>query len=261
MVRAINIGPISITLYSLCILTGIILASIIICREAKKCNVLISFITNLIFWVIIYGIIGARLYYVIFNLDYYKLNPIEIIKVWNGGLAIHGGIIAGIITIYFYSKKYKENFIKILDILSPGVILAQGIGRWGNFFNGEAHGGITTKAFLESIHIPKFVIKGMYIDGNYYHPTFFYESLLCIIGFIILILIRKNKKTKTGSIFAIYLIWYGIIRFFIESLRTDSLMLSNLKMAQVISIFMIITGLIILITSIKKGQLYRKDKE
>lgn len=255
---AITLGSLRITWYSIFILSGIIVAYILIVKESKKYNIPASFVSNLVFWCVIFGILGARVYYVIFNLDYYSLNPMEIIKVWNGGLAIHGGIIAGIITLVIYCKKYEINVLKMLDIAAPSVLLAQGIGRWGNFFNSEAHGGIVTRQFLENIHIPKFVINGMYIRNNYYHPTFFYESVLCIAGFIFLILIRKYHKTKLGNTLSLYLIWYGIIRFIIEGLRTDSLMLGSLKMAQIISLVMVFIGIILLIITTIKNQTYKK---
>ena len=255
---ALNLGPLTITWYSICILTGIVVATILINKEAKKQDISTTFTTNLIFYCVIFGILGARVYYVLFNLDYYSLYPLEILKIYNGGLAIHGGLIAGFITLIIYSKKYKVNPIKMTDIALPCVMLAQGIGRWGNFFNGEAHGGIVSKSFLQSIHIPSFIIKGMYIEGNYYHPTFFYESAFCIIGFIILILLRKIKNIKVGNISSLYLIWYGTLRFFIESLRTDSLMLGHLKMAQIVSIIMILLGIILLIITTIKCNKYNE---
>ncbi len=249
---AISIGSLTITWYSICILTGIIIAGIIICKEAKKHNIKVDFVTNLVFWCVIYGLLGARIYYVVFNLDYYLTSPLEIIKVWNGGLAIHGGLIAGFITLVLYCRKYKVNILKMTDIAVPGLILAQGLGRWGNFFNSEAHGGIVTRAFLEKLHLPNFIIEGMHIGGHYYHPTFLYESVFCIIGFLILFGFRKLKGTKLGNTTALYLIWYGFIRYFIESLRTDSLMLGSLKMAQMVSIFMIVIGaLMFIVTRIK----------
>lgn len=253
---ALSFGPIEITWYSICIFLGIILAGIIINKESKRSNIPTTFITSLIFWCVFFGIIGARIYYVLFNLDYYSSYPIEIIKIWNGGLAIHGGMIAGLITLIIYCKKYKVNVLKMLDIAVPGLILAQSIGRWGNFFNAEAHGSVVSKAFLEGLHLPEFIIKGMYIGGNYYHPTFLYESILCLIGFFVLIGIRSLKNNKLGNTTAIYLVWYGVIRFFIESLRTDSLMLGNIKMAQLISVLMIIIGIVMYIITKKKCKNY-----
>lgn len=253
---AISIGPLTITWYSICILLGIILAGIVINKEAKKYNIPTSFVTNLVFWCVVFGLLGARIYYVLFNLKYYSQSPIEIIKIWNGGLAIHGGIIAGLITLIVYCKKYGVNILKMTDIAVPGLILAQGIGRWGNFFNSEAHGGIVTRAFLENLHLPDFIINGMHIGGHYYHPTFLYESIFCIIGFFVLFGFRRLKNTKLGNTTSIYLIWYGVLRFFIESLRTDSLMLGNLKMAQIISIVMVIIGFAMFIVTKLKCKNY-----
>ncbi len=244
---AFSIGPLSVTWYSIFILLGIILASVLINSEAKRYNIPTSFITNLVFWCVVFGLIGARIYYILFNLDYYASYPIEMIKVWNGGLAIHGGIIAGLITLVIYCKKYSVNVLKILDIASPALLLAQGIGRWGNFFNSEAHGGIVSRSFLEALHLPEFIINGMYINGHYYHPTFLYESIFCLIGFFVLVGFRSIKTTKLGNTTALYFIWYGILRFFIESLRTDSLMLGSLKIAQLVSILMIIAGFVMFI--------------
>lgn len=257
---AFSLGPFSVTWYSICILSGVLLASLVIINEAKKYNIPKSFSVNLIFWCVIFGILGARVYYVLFNLDYYSLAPLEIVKIWNGGLAIHGGIIAGLITLIVYCKKYGVNVLKMTDIAVPGLILAQALGRWGNFFNSEAHGGIVSKAFLEGLHLPKFIIKGMHIGGHYYHPTFLYESIFCLIGFFVLIGVRSIKKTKLGNTTALYLVWYGIIRFFIESLRTDSLMLGSIKMAQLISLIMIVIGIIMFIITTIKCKNYDDEK-
>ncbi len=256
---AISVGPITVTWYSICILLGIIIASILINKEAKKNNISTLFVTNLVFWCVVFGILGARAYYVIFNLDYYSVYPLEIIKIWNGGLAIHGGIILGLITLIIYCKKYGVKVLKILDIVAPAVILAQAIGRWGNFFNAEAHGSVVSKTFLEQLHLPNFIIDGMHIGGNYYHPTFLYESILCLIGFFVLIGFRSLKNTKLGNTTAIYLIWYGVIRFFIESLRTDSLMLGNIKVAQLVSILMIIIGIVMFIITKTKCKNYADE--
>lgn len=244
---AISLGPLTITWYSICILLGVILAGIVINNEAKRYNIPTSFVTNLIFWCVIFGLLGARIYYVLFNLDYYSTSPIEVVKIWNGGLAIHGGIIAGLITLIVYCKKYGVDVLKMIDISVPGLILAQGIGRWGNFFNGEAHGGVVTLEYLQSLHLPQFIIDGMHINGLYYHPTFLYESLWCLLGFIFLMLIRRRKYQKVGQTTALYLIWYGIGRFFIEGLRTDSLMLNNFRVAQIVSIAFVVIGLILFI--------------
>lgn len=255
---AFRIFNVDIYWYSICILIGIILAYLIISKESKKHEISNEFISNTIFYTVIIGVIGARIYYVIFNLDYYINNPQEILMIRNGGLAIHGGIIFGLLFNYFNCKKYKINFLKIMDIFVPGVIVAQAIGRWGNFFNSEAHGGIVTYKILKKMFIPNFIIKGMKIDGIYYYPTFYFESLWCILGFILMKLIQKNKKLNIGIITSFYFIWYSFGRFFIELLRTDSLMLFSIKVAQLVSIIGIIIGISIIIYSNKKNEKYYK---
>lgn len=231
--------------YSVLILLGIVIAFFLAMSEAKKKNVDKDFIFDLGFYVVLFGILGARIYYVLFNFSIYKNNLFEIFAIWNGGLAIHGGIIAGLITVIIYCKKHNEEILKITDIIVPSLIIAQAIGRWGNFFNSEAHGPVTTLENLKNLKIiPDFVINGMKINGLYYHPTFFYEFLWCLGGFLILIIIRKFiKDLKVGQLTSIYMIWYGIGRLFIESLRTDSLMLGNLKVAQLVSLLLIICGI------------------
>ena len=259
-----SIGNISIRWYSILILIGIVIAILLAEKEAKKFKFDKDFIFDIAFWVIIFGIIGARLYYVIFNFSLYKHDLLGIFKVWNGGLAIHGGIIAGLITLLIYCKNKNIKPFRVTDIAVPSLIIAQAIGRWGNFFNSEAHGPVTTLANLKDLFIPQFVIDGMNIGGVYYHPTFYYESLWCIMGFIVLILVRKfYKSLKCGQLTCIYLMWYGIGRLLIESLRTDSLMIGVLKVAQLVSIAMIGIGLLIFIylcfNRLKKGKYYDKE--
>ncbi len=255
---AFSIFNVDIYYYSLFILTGIIIAYFLIKFETKKHNIDFNIVSNLLFYTIIIGILGARVYYVIFNISYYANNLLEIINIRNGGLAIHGGIISAIIFIYYYTKKHNLNFIRILDIFAPGVIIAQAIGRWGNFFNQEAYGKAVTVSKLYKLHIPKFIINGMKIDGIYYYPTFYFESIWCIIGFIIMIFLRKYKNLKLGTLTGFYLMFYSFGRFFIETLRVDSLMLFNIKMAQFVSVIGFITGLIIIIISNKSKELYKK---
>lgn len=254
---------ISIRWYSVLILLGIIIGIFLAEKEAKKFNFPKDFIFDFAFWCIIVGILGARAYYVLFNFSYYKNDFFEIFRVWNGGLAIHGGLIAGFITALVYCRIKKQKLFKVTDIAVVSVILAQAIGRWGNFFNGEAHGPITTLENLQALHLPSFVIKGMYIDGVYYQPTFLYESLWCILGFILLLFIRKMfKHLKTGQLTCFYLVWYGIGRYFIESLRTDSLMLGGLKAAQLVSISCIFVGIIFFIyLSLKNGEYYYSEDD
>lgn len=250
----ISIGNFEIRWYSVFILIAFFVATYLIEKEAKRFDIDKNFIFNLLFWTLIFGIIGARIYYVIFDWEYYSNNIGEIIKIWNGGLAIHGGIIAGLLTILIYTKKYKQRTVRYLDFIVVGLFIGQAIGRWGNFFNSEAHGIATSLEHLKKLHIPNFIIKGMKINGVYYTPTFLYESIFCLIGFIIICLIRRNKYTKVGTPTALYLIIYGIIRFFIERSRTDALMFCGFKIASIVSVIMIIIGIIILIINSKKGK-------
>lgn len=251
---ALDLGPIQIYWYSIFIFIGMLVACFLIYKEAKKRGIEEDFLVNLTFNTIIIGIIGARLYYVLFNLSYYLDNPVEIFQIWNGGLAIHGGIIAGLLFIIYYCKKHEVNLWKMLDIIVVGLIIAQAIGRWGNFFNSEAYGPITTASHLKSLGIPQFIIDGMYILGEYRQPTFFYESVWCLFGFLAMLIIRQYKYLKIGQLTSFYLIWYGIIRFIIEAMRTDSLMLGPLKMAQLVSLVFIVSGIIIFIKSTKTNQ-------
>ena len=256
----INLGFISIHLYSICLMIAIFLGFSLIVRESVRHGFDSEDISNMMFYAIVFGIIGARIYYCLFNLDYYLSSPLNIFKVWEGGLAIHGGIIAGFLTILYFCKKKNYNLLLILDFIVVGLIIAQAIGRWGNFFNGEAHGPITTLSYLKSLYLPNFIIKGMLIDGDYYIPTFLYESLWCLLGFIIMYLFRWKKYNKIGYMTSLYFIWYGIERFFVESLRTDSLMFFNFKIAQIVSLIMIIIGIIIFIYSFKNNSIYKEER-
>ncbi len=264
---AFSFGFIKVYWYSIFIFIAILAAYFIISKEAKKKGIDKEFITNLTFYVVVFGIIGARIYYCLFNLDYYLSNPLEILKIWNGGLAIHGGILFGGIFTILYIKKHHLELLKTLDIIVVGVILAQAIGRWGNFFNSEAYGGITTLKALQNMHLPTFIINGMYISGKYRQPTFLYESLWDLIGFIILLIFRRREYTKVGQITGLYFMWYSVGRFIIESMRNDSLMFGSFKIAQIVSILLFVLGILLFIyyKIIKKESrfehLYKNDKK
>ncbi len=250
-----SIGSFSIYWYSFFILLAFSLGFILANKEIKRHkDIPNNFLYDYFFYLIPVVILGARLYYVLFEFNYYKNDLLEIFKVWNGGLAIHGGVIVGIIYTCIYTKKHKVNTYRFIDIAAPSLVLGQAIGRWGNFFNQEAYGPVVSLSFLKSIHIPKFIIDGMYIDGVYHHPTFLYESLTCLICFMILIILRKYyKNLKLGLLCGIYFTIYGVERFLVESLRQDSLMLGSIKVAQLVSIIMVIVGIaFICLSFIKK---------
>lgn len=249
----IDFGIFQIYWYSFFLLIAFIIGGTLILKQAKKKNIKEDFIINLFFYTIPIAFIGARLYYVIFNFDYYSVNLIDIFKIWEGGLAIHGGVLFGFLFVWYYTKKHNISLWEITDMLVIGLILGQAIGRWGNFFNGEAHGAVTTLSHLQDLHLPNFIINGMYIDSTYYIPTFLYESIWDFIGFIILYIFYSKRNNKSGQTSGLYLIWYGIGRFIIEGMRTDSLMLGNIRMAQLVSIITLIFGLILIIYSKRRN--------
>ena len=254
----IDLGFIQIYWYSVMLFIGFLLGGYLLLREAKRFKINEDFIINLFFYTIPIAIIGARLYYVVFNWELYAANPIDAFKVWEGGLAIHGGILFGLAFVIFYTKKHKYNIIKMMDMASVALIVGQIIGRWGNFFNQEAHAPVTSIETLKSLHLPNFIIEGMNINGIYYHPTFLYESFWNLIGLIIMLIVRRRKNVKVGQISGFYMIWYGIGRYFIESLRTDSLMFGDFKVAQLVSILLIVIGLIFVLKNAKNGKKYNE---
>ncbi|HDA7358375.1 TPA: prolipoprotein diacylglyceryl transferase [Staphylococcus aureus] len=243
---AFNLGPLSVRWYGIIIAVGILLGYFVAQCALVKAGLHKDTLVDIIFYSALFGFIAARIYFVIFQWPYYAENPSEIIKIWHGGIAIHGGLIGGFIAGVIVCKVKNLNPFQIGDIIAPSIILAQGIGRWGNFMNHEAHGGPVSRAFLEQLHLPNFIIENMYINGQYYHPTFLYESIWDVAGFIILVNIRKHLKL--GETFFLYLTWYSIGRFFIEGLRTDSLMLtSNIRVAQLVSILLILISISLIV--------------
>lgn len=243
---AFNLGPLSVRWYGIIIAVGILLGYFVAQRALVKAGLHKDTLVDIIFYSALFGFIAARIYFVIFQWPYYAENPGEIIKIWHGGIAIHGGLIGGFIAGVIVCKVKNLNPFQIGDIVAPSIILAQGIGRWGNFMNHEAHGEPVSRAFLEQLHLPNFIIENMYINGQYYHPTFLYESIWDVAGFIILVNIRKHLKL--GETFFLYLTWYSIGRFFIEGLRTDSLMLtSNIRVAQLVSILLILISISLIV--------------
>ncbi len=238
---AFSLGPIEVRWYGILIATGIVLAFLVVQKEMVKRGMDPDFLTDLLIWAVPISIISARIYYVIFMWDYYKDHTGQIIQIWQGGIAIHGALIGAVITAYVFTKKRGVSFWKTADIVAPGLLIGQIIGRWGNFMNQEAHGGPVSEQFLETTIIPDWIMKQMTIEGVTYHPTFLYESLWNVVALIIILLLRK-VSLKRGEMFLFYLTWYSIGRFFIEGMRTDSLYGGVLRAAQVVSIVTIIVA-------------------
>ena len=232
---AFTIFGIDIMWYGVLISGAVVIGVLIALREAKRTAFKEDNLLDFLLYAIPLAIVGARLYYVIFSWDYYSQNPSQIINIRSGGLAIHGAVIAGIITGIVFCKKRKINALELFDLVMPSLILGQAIGRWGNYVNQEAYGGPTDLPW------------GIIIDGQKVHPTFLYESITNLCIFIFLMCFRKHKKITDGQVLGLYLILYSTGRFFIEGLRTDSLMFMGLRVAQLISLASIIAGAALLI--------------
>ncbi len=226
---AFTIFGMDIRWYGILIACGMLLAVLLSCKRAPRHGITDEDVLDIAIWMLPVGVIGARVYYVIFNLDYYKTLP-SMLDIRSGGLAIHGGLIFSIITVFIICRRKKLNPFNVFDLFVPTVALAQSIGRWGNYFNGEAHGGPTDLPW------------GILVDGVRVHPTFLYESIWCLLLFFALSWFNKNKRYANGQTLALYFIFYSLERFFVEALRTDSLMIGPFKQAQVISICAIIAG-------------------
>jgi len=221
---AFSIFGIDVAWYGILISMGVLIGAIIAMKEAKRVGIDEEVLIDFLIWEIPLCLVGARLYYVIFEWDMYKNNPIGALNIRNGGLAIHGAIITAIIVAIVFTRIRKLNFWTIADVCSPSLILAQSIGRWGNFVNQEAHGGPTDLPW------------GIMIDGIKVHPTFLYESIWNFLVFLFLMWYSRNKQKVKGEVFLLYLGLYSFIRLFIEGLRTDSLMLGPIRVAQLMSI-------------------------
>ena len=230
---AFELFGLQIRWYGILISLGMVLGTLLALREAKRVGIKQDDIIDLILIVIPSAIIGARIYYVIFNWSYYQGDILKMINIRQGGMAIHGGVIGGAIAGYIFCKVKKLNFFKMADIIAPSLILGQAIGRWGNFINQEAHGGATDMPW------------GIVVDGVKVHPTFLYESLWNLCVFAFLLKYKKHKKYE-GQLFIIYIVLYSVGRFFIEGMRTDSLMLGAFRIAQLLSAsLVVIFGLVL----------------
>ncbi|WP_242491849.1 prolipoprotein diacylglyceryl transferase [Miniphocaeibacter massiliensis] len=237
---AFKIFGIEIMWYAIIISIGFFLGIIVATKLLKYNGMNPDIVVDILIFALPAAIIGARLYYVAFNWDDYKGDLFKIINTRNGGLAIYGGLIAAFLVGYIYSRIKKIDFLKLTDIFAPAIVLGQSIGRWGNFVNQEAFGRTTDLPW------------GIIIEGQKVHPTFFYESLGDFIIFLILYKICKDKKKFDGQVISLYLILYGILRFFVEGLRTDSLYFLNFRVSQILSAVLVLVGIVIYYVKLKK---------
>lgn len=231
---AFEIFGMPIRWYGIFIAAAFLFGTIIAIGEAKRKGIDEEVLIDLLLFAVPAALIGARIHYVIFSWDLYRDNPIEVFNFRGGGLAIHGGIIAAVIVALIFCKIRKQDFWKLADITAPSIILGQAIGRWGNYTNQEAFGGPTDLPW------------GIMIGGEKVHPTFLYESLWNFLTFIFLLWYSRKKSKTDGEIFLLYIILYSFARFFIEGLRTDSLMWGQFRVAQIISVVSIVIAAMIL---------------
>ena len=238
---ALQIGPLAIRWYGLLIATGVLLGTTLAHREAIRRGIDPDRLLNAIVVTVLVALLGARLYYVLFNWEYYAANPVKILAVWEGGLAIHGGLIAGSLATILYCRHAKLSLPITLDIMAPCVAIGQAIGRWGNFFNQEAFGVPTNlpwRLYIDPAHRPPPLAA-----FEYFHPTFLYESLWNLLVFGILWFgLRKRLQERRGALTLCYLGLYSIGRFFVEGLRIDSLMLGSFRAAQVVSLLLVVAS-------------------
>lgn len=258
------LGNMSIKWYGAIIAFGFLLAVLFGGRQAYKWKMSIDKMLDVLIYGTVGGILGARLYYVAFEWDYYSKHLNEIFQIWNGGLAIYGGIIGGLLAAYITCRFNKLNFYNLLDLAGMSLLIGQGIGRWGNFMNQEAFGtntdlpwGMRSEKTMDYIlsNIETFQEKGIEMNaGGYVHPTFLYESLWCLLGFVVLFLILKKFRKFSGQVFLCYGIWYGIGRTIFEGLRTDSLYIgnTNIRVSQALSAAVVVVFGVLLVTLLRK---------
>lgn len=230
---AFNILGLEIRWYGLLIAAGMVFGILLSIKTCKWRNIEFEPLLDVVIVCLPFGIIGARLYYVLFRFDHYKDNLIQVFNFRGGGLAVHGGVIFAMVAGYVYTRYKKYDFVGMADVAAPSIILAQAVGRWGNFFNSEVYGMEVTKSFIS--RFPEFIQRGMFINGNYYNPTFLYESMWNILVCLLLLILLK-KSERRGIVIMTYVGVYSLGRYFIENLRTDNLMIGSIRIAQLVSI-------------------------
>lgn len=279
---AFSLGPIDVHWYGIILGTAALVGLWLAVLEGKRFGISPDFFMDLLLIGVPSAIIGARIYYVAFKWDAYKNDLLEIFQIWHGGIAIYGALIGAIIAGYIYTKRKGYGFWRIVDVCAPSLIAGQMIGRWGNFVNQEAHGGPVSESFLRNtLHLPSWITDQMYIEGQFYHPTFLYESLWNLLGLLLLFWLRRRPFLRAGELFFSYFIWYSIGRFFIEGLRTDSLAFTapsglaafidalwspmrivfepgmmdygNVRISQLLALLIIVAAIVLIVVRRKKG--------
>lgn len=252
----LDIGPLTIYWYGVIIAAGAFIGLYLATKESDRLGLQKDLMVDMIVFAIPISIIFARIYYVIFEWDRYIGGPWwDVFAIWEGGIAIHGALIGAVLTAIVYARVKKVSFWQLADIAAPSLILGQAIGRWGNFMNQEAHGGPLSETTYNSFHqyLPDFIMNQMCIDGVMYHPTFLYESFWNIVVLIFLLVLRRKNPLR-GEVFISYLMAYSVGRFFIEGMRTDSLYFGPFRVAQLISVAIILIGIAVIVYRRKTGK-------
>lgn len=281
---AFKLGPLTVHWYGIILGLAALSGLLIAVQEGKRFGLSADFFLDLMLFGVPSSIIAARLYYVAFKWGYYKHHLNELFEIWNGGIAIYGALIGALLCGFFYIRAKGYSFWRIVDICAPSLLIGQMFGRWGNFVNQEAYGGEVGKSFLsDTLHIPPFIVNQMNVQGVYHHPTFLYESLWSLVGLLILFIIRRQNFLRAGELFFSYFIWYSIGRFFIEALRTDSLLFKgpawlesfidalwspmtavfeqgyripeegNIRISQLLALLIIVASIVLIVTRRKLG--------
>jgi phosphatidylglycerol---prolipoprotein diacylglyceryl transferase len=221
---AFHVGSLQIYWYGIILGFGAFMGTLLAIREGKRFGIHSDFFIDLLMIGAPSAIIVARIYYVAFEWQTYQSDWLQIFNIRNGGIAIHGALIGGILGAIWHCRRRGYSFWHIADIAAPSLLVGQLIGRWGNFTNQEAHGGPVSEAFLrDTLHLPRWIVDQMHISGVYYHPTFLYESLWNLVGLLLIMVLRRQSFVRVGEVFLGYLAWYSVGRYYIEGLRTDSL--------------------------------------
>lgn len=249
---AFQIGPLTLRWYGILMATAMALGLWLAYRDARRRRLDPDSMLKAAELALLGGLVGARLYYVLFNLDYYTRSPLKIFAVWEGGLAIHGGLLGGILVGGGYAAWRRLPVARYLDIAAPSLAIGQAIGRWGNFFNEEAFGTPTTlpwKLFISPVHRPP-----EYSQEEFFHPTFLYESVWDLIVFGLLLVFRDRVARAPGALFLTYVGLYSTGRFFTEALRTDSLMLGPIRVAQLVSVLGVALAAVVVPMLLKRAR-------
>jgi phosphatidylglycerol:prolipoprotein diacylglycerol transferase len=261
---ALTIGPLTVYWYGLIVVTGIILGILYAMRRGKAFGLNPDRILDVTRYSVLVGLVGARIYYVAFTWDYYSTHLNEIVRIWEGGIAFYGGVIAGVLCAWLLCRKWKLPFFNLADICLTALLLGQGIGRWGNFVNVEAFGSYYTGVLrMVSPHIDTYFHQNPSLLPGFsaeevlamtdipVHPTFLYESLWLLLGFVVLALYTKHRHFY-GEISLLYLAWNGFGRMWIEGLRTDSLMLGSVRISQLIALLLVVVSLVLWVVAMRR---------